>query len=147
MIKTWLVVGFAVMMMGCANSRPARVGVTNGQLMACPASPNCVCSQATDKEHAIAPLTYQGTAEDALSRLLALIRDTKRTTVVTAQERYLHVEFRSAFFRFVDDVEFHIDDAQKTIHFRSASRLGSSDFGVNRKRMEAIRQRFEKMSS
>ena len=147
MMKTWMVVGFAVMMLGCASGRPVRLGVANGKFTPCPASPNCVCSQATDTSHAIAPFSYQGAAEDALSRLLAVIRSMKRTTVVTVQERYLHVEFRSAVFRFVDDVEFYIDDTQKNIHFRSAARLGYSDFGVNRKRMEAIRQRFLQASS
>ena len=55
---------------------------------------------------------------------------------------YIHVEFRSAFFEFVDDVEFLIDDGAKLVHFRSAARMGSYDFNVNRNRMEDIRKRF-----
>ena len=65
-----------------------------------------------------------------------------RTTVVTVQENYIHAEFTSRLFRFVDDVEFCFDDDHKTIHLRSASRTGYSDLGVNRKRIERIRQRF-----
>jgi uncharacterized protein (DUF1499 family) len=71
----------------------------------------------------------------------------KRAKVVTAEVRYLHVEFTSAVFRFVDDAEFFIDDAQKLIHMRSAARLGYYDFGVNRKRLETIRQIFNGAAS
>jgi uncharacterized protein (DUF1499 family) len=66
-----------------------------------------------------------------------------RARVVKDEGNYMHAEFTSRIFRFVDDVEFVIDDAHKVIHFRSASRLGYSDFGVNRKRMEEIRKRFD----
>jgi uncharacterized protein (DUF1499 family) len=64
--------------------------------------------------------------------------------MVTVEDRYIHAEFTSALFRFVDDVEFQIDAESGLIHFRSASRVGRSDLGVNRKRMESIRMAFEK---
>jgi len=66
-----------------------------------------------------------------------------RVRIVTAGETYLHAEFTSAVFRFVDDVEFLLDDAEKVVHVRSASRVGHSDLGVNRKRVEALREAFE----
>jgi uncharacterized protein (DUF1499 family) len=62
-----------------------------------------------------------------------------RTKLVEENDSYLHYEFTSLLFRFVDDVEFLFDDESKTIHFRSASRTGYGDFGVNRRRMEVIR--------
>jgi uncharacterized protein (DUF1499 family) len=65
-----------------------------------------------------------------------------RTTIVTLEEDYIRAEFKSRIFGFVDDVEFWFDDEQKVIHFRSASRVGYSDLGANRKRMEKIRERF-----
>jgi uncharacterized protein (DUF1499 family) len=71
----------------------------------------------------------------------------KRVRIVTAEECYLHAEFTSALFRFVDDVEFLLDDGTKTIHVRSASRVGYSDLGVNRRRVEAIRYRFDALGS
>lgn len=77
-----------------------------------------------------------------MRKLTAAIQSMPRRKIVIATENYLHVEFSSAIFRFVDDVEFFLDDATQTIHFRSASRLGYSDLGVNRKRMEEIRRRF-----
>ncbi len=63
-----------------------------------------------------------------------------RIKLVEEEDSYLHYEFTSLLFRFVDDVEFLFEDATKTIHFRSASRVGYGDFGVNRKRMEEIRR-------
>jgi len=139
-MKTFFAVSIAVLFVGCAGSRPARMGVTDGKFIPCPESPNCVSSQSTDKIHAIEPLSYKGTLPEAQARLLAVIKGMKRANIVTEQEHYIHAEFTSAIFRFVDDAEFYIDDAQKVIHVRSAARLGYSDFCVNRKRMETIRQ-------
>lgn len=119
------------------------------QFAPCPESPNCVSTQApeSDEEHAIASFTYSGTATAAHEQLLAIIDEMPRTKMITDQAidggYYLHVEFRSRIFRFVDDVEFFIHDTGDTIDFRSASRLGYSDLGVNRKRMEEIRERFQ----
>jgi uncharacterized protein (DUF1499 family) len=62
-----------------------------------------------------------------------------RTRVVSEEANYLHAEFTSRLFRFVDDVEFHVDENAGLIQFRSASRAGRNDFGVNRARMEQIR--------
>jgi uncharacterized protein (DUF1499 family) len=95
-----------------------------------------------DAEHAIAPLTYTGALADTRQRLLNVIESMRRTTVITVDERYVHAEFRSALFRFVDDVEFYFDDEPGIIHVRSASRVGHSDLGVNRERIEAIREYF-----
>lgn len=67
----------------------------------------------------------------------------KRARIVAAEERYIHAAFTSALFRFVDDVEFFLDEGTRTIHVRSASRVGYSDFGVNRRRVEEIRTRFD----
>jgi uncharacterized protein (DUF1499 family) len=84
------------------------------------------------------PIQCQGSLEDARQRLLGIVRALPRVSVVENRGNYMKLEFRSAFFSFVDDVEFEFDDAVKLVHFRSASRLGYYDFGVNRGRMEAI---------
>lgn len=88
------------------------------------------------------PIPYAGSLADARERLLRVLRARPRTRIVREDPDFLHAECRSALFRFVDDVEFVFDDTAKEIHFRSASRLGRSDFGVNRKRMEEIRRGF-----
>jgi uncharacterized protein (DUF1499 family) len=108
-------------------------------LVPCPASPNCVSTQATDTRHAIAPIRYRRSRVEAKEALKAVIRALPRTNLVEETDSYLHYEFTSLLFRFVDDVEFLFDDESKTIHFRSASRTGYGDFGVNRRRMEVIR--------
>jgi uncharacterized protein (DUF1499 family) len=108
-------------------------------LSPCPASPNCVSTQATDENHAIAPFQYKKSRAEAKEALKAAIATLPRTKLVQEDESYLHYEFTSLLLRFVDDVEFLFDEAIKTVHFRSASRVGYSDLGVNRKRMEQIR--------
>ena len=106
----------------------------------CPDSPNCVSTQAdpNDDTHYMSALPYSGTVWETKEKLLAIIKAQPRTTVVEERDTYLHVEFRSLIMRFVDDVEFYIDDAAGLVQFRSASRVGYSDLGVNRKRMETI---------
>ena len=146
MMKTFFAVSLTFLLMGCAGTRPARMDVTNGKFIPCPDSPNCVSSQSSDQLHAIEPLSYKGTPSEARARLLAVIKGMKRANIVTEQENYIHAEFTSAIFRFVDDAEFYIDDTQKIIHIRSAARLGYYDFGVNRQRMEMIRQLFNSAS-
>ncbi|MBI5800968.1 MAG: DUF1499 domain-containing protein [Verrucomicrobia bacterium] len=118
---------------------PTTLGLNGGKLAPCPDSPNCVSSLATDPRHAIAPFALnrsQGAAKEELRQAAAKL---PRARLVSETDDYLHFEFRSLIFRFVDDVEFHLDTASKTIHVRSASRVGQSDFGVNRRRVESIR--------
>ena len=129
----------SILIIGCAVGRPANLGVRDGRLAPCPSSPNCVSSQSTDKVHAVEPLTYSSSTPEAIADLKKIILQMERTKIITETSNYLHAEFVSALWRFVDDVEFFFDDHAKLIQVRSASRLGYSDFGVNRKRVEAIR--------
>lgn len=113
------------------------------RLKPCPDTPNCVSTLASDRMHAIAPLTYDGRGDDAQSALRTVIEKMPRSKIVADEPGYLHVEFRSLIFRFVDDVEFVVDDDAKVVHFRSAARMGRGDLGVNRRRMERIRRAFD----
>lgn len=88
------------------------------------------------------PIPYHGSMEDAKRRLLGIVRALPSVSVVEDRGNYIKLEFRSAVFSFVDDVEFEFDDAKKVIDFRSASRVGYYDFGVNRRRMETIIRKF-----
>jgi uncharacterized protein (DUF1499 family) len=98
-----------------------------------------VSTQAQDERHAIAPFRYRKSRMEAKEALKAAIGTMPRTKLLEEDEAYLHYEFTSLLLRFVDDVEFLFDDEPKTIHFRSASRTGYGDLGVNRRRMEEIR--------
>ncbi|MDZ7953954.1 MAG: DUF1499 domain-containing protein [Nostoc sp. DedQUE12b] len=126
-----------------AGKRPNNLGISNGKLASCPNSPNCVSSQSTDASHQIAPLTFTSTPEEAITNLKQIIESLPRTKIITESQDYLYAEFKSALLGFVDDVEFYLDRAANLIHVRSASRLGQSDLGVNRKRIETIRAKFK----
>jgi len=123
------------------GSRPNDLGVKDGRLKPAPSSPNAVNSQATDVQHRIAPLTYRTTAAQAMQALVKIVKATPSTTIVTQTADYLYVEYESQLLGFVDDVEFWFEPNAKTIQVRSASRLGLSDFGVNRSRIEDVRRK------
>jgi uncharacterized protein (DUF1499 family) len=133
-VTLFLIVMSAV---GCSGHAP-----TPGALSPCPGSPNCVSTKSDDPGRAMPPLPYLDSGRESMDRLVRIIREMKRATIVTAAPSYLHAEFRSALFRFVDDVEFVLDDSARLVHFRSASRTGYYDFGVNRRRMEQISDRY-----
>ena len=118
------------------------IGIVDGKLHPCPKSPNCVSTQAIDEKQKMEPIKYSGLLIDAKAKIISIINSLKRSKVITNEENYIHIEFRTATFRFVDDVEFLFDDKEKVIHFRSRARMGYSDMGVNRKRMEKITKLF-----
>lgn len=126
-----------------------KLGIENGLLMACPSSPNCVSSQAGGEEHFIEPIKTTGSTSTAKTTLLKILNGSARTTITQTEDNYIRAEFVSLFFRFVDDVEFLIlemSPEETVVHVRSASRVGHSDFGVNRKRVEKIRDQFTAMN-
>ncbi len=127
------------------GKRPSNLGVRDGKLAPCPSTPNCVCSQSEDAGHKIEPLTYKSTPQVAFSQLKQAIASQPRTKIITQSPNYLYAEFTSAIMKFVDDVEFYLDEDAKVIHVRSASRLGQSDLGVNRKRIETIRAKLQEL--
>ena len=140
MIKAFSsLLSLGILVAGCTGSRPMNLGVHDGKLAPCPASLNCVSSQSADKDHAVAPFPFSGTPAEAMAKLKVVLSTMPRARLVTATETYVHAEFTSALFRFVDDAEFWFDERTRTIHLRSASRVGSSDLGVNRKRVEHLR--------
>ena len=121
---------------------PPALGPVAGQLLPCPASPNCVGSQDPDADHQLAPLAFTGTGTEAMARLRMLVLAEPRARVTEERAGYLRAEFTSRLFRFVDDVELLLDEPAKVVHVRSASRVGHSDLGVNRKRLEHLREAF-----
>ncbi len=130
-----------------AGKRPTNLGVQSGKLAPCPSTPNCVNSQSQDSEHKIEPLTYNSSAAQAIADLKTVIQSLPKTKIVAETDNYIYAEFTTKLMGFVDDVEFYVDDAAKTIHVRSASRLGQSDLGVNRKRIETLRAKLNELRS
>ena len=114
------------------------IGVKDGKFQPCPKSPNCISSQSTNEKHKMEPLSYLTNLEEAKTKIKDIIGSFKRTKLITEEVNYLHFEFRTATFKFIDDVEFYFDDSSKRIHFRSAAQKGYSDMGVNKKRMKKV---------
>jgi len=129
----------------CGGERPQTLGVHDGRLSPCPSSPNCVTSQGGNGNHSIAPLTFTGNPVLALQELREVLAARADTTIVAQESHYLRVEFRTTFF--VDDGEFLLDAEGRRIEMRSASRVGYSDLGKNRTRLEEIRRGLEKARS
>ena len=117
--------------------RPTNLGVKDGRLAPCKRTPNCVSSQAdpADREHYIAPIAFRG----AMSDLRSAVESMERATVVSLKGNYLYAEYRTRLLRYVDDLELFYDERAGLVQVRSASRLGRKDFGVNRRRVEALR--------
>jgi uncharacterized protein (DUF1499 family) len=132
-----------------ADSPPAGIGVTDGRLAPPSATPNSVSSQAgrypNHPQRAYAsmePLRFSGDGTVAMQKLATVMRALPGARVTAQDGDYLRAEVTTRWLGFRDDVEFVLDRSAGVIHFRSASRLGSDDLGVNRARMETVRARF-----
>jgi uncharacterized protein (DUF1499 family) len=123
-----------------SGSVPENLGVMDQRLSPCPESPNCVSSQISDDAvHGIAPLSYQGDLETVHNLLVEILGVVPGTTIVEEKDDYIRAEAHSRLMGFVDDLEFYFPEDTQIIEVRSASRLGESDLGVNRRRLEQIR--------
>jgi uncharacterized protein (DUF1499 family) len=124
---------------GCSGKQPDTMGMGPSGLKGCPKSPNCVSSDAKDKAHAIEPFRLKGAPNASWPRIQDEIASMPGWTIVTATDTYIHVECKSRIFRFVDDLELYLDSSKGIISIRSASRIGYSDLGANRRRVEFLR--------
>lgn len=109
------------------------------KLTPCPQSPNCVSSLAEDASHYVEPFRYEGDAAKVRYEILSILNAMNGVRVTESDDDYIHAEFTSSIFRFIDDVEFYFEPAEKVVQVRSASRKGYYDLGVNRRRIEKIR--------
>ena len=135
----------SLLITGCTGEHPQHLGSNNGRLAECPETPNCVSSFSKDSEHQVSPFRFSSTPEKLIQDIKTMLNKIKEARIVTAKEYYIHVEFTSKVFRFVDDIEFLLDPKTQTLHFRSASRVGHSDLGVNRKRIETLKTALTKL--
>jgi len=137
--KTLLLLSCLLLAACAGGTSMTTLGIHNEKLAACPTSPNCVSSDAEAAEQQIEPLRLSVAAEDAWREAQAVVASLPGTKIVTVASDYLHAECRSTVFGFVDDLELHLRPEERLIAVRSAARLGYSDFGVNRKRVERLR--------
>lgn len=129
-----------------AGRRPDYLGVNDGKLARPKRTPNCVSSQAepADAEHYVAPIAFRGTPVEAMVAAKRAVESMERASVMREAPGYLYAEFRSKLLGFVDDLELYFDEPAGAFHVRSASRLGRRDFGVNRRRVEALRAKLQR---
>lgn len=128
------------------SPRPEGLGVAHGQLKPCPGTPNCISTQSAreDAYEKREPLALATTPKQAIDRLATIINKMPRTKIIEHTDSYLYAEFRTFAMRFIDDVEFYADPATGLLHYRSASRLGRKDFGVNGKRIGEMLEAYNK---
>jgi uncharacterized protein (DUF1499 family) len=139
-VVSFVVSGVLITILSCA-SNPPKVQLVDGKLRACPSSPNCVSSESGVTSSRVEPLTFKGPTERAWSELKETIRE-MGGKIQEEHDGYLWATFTTRLFRFVDDVEFRIVSTDGMIHVRSGSRVGYSDLGVNRRRVEKLRALF-----
>ncbi|ELK47597.1 DUF1499 domain-containing protein [Halobacillus sp. ACCC02827] len=121
------------------------IGVKSGRLSACPDKPNCVSTQADQEEKRMSPLPFTRDLETSKKHIMNVLGDMDRTKVEIEEDHYIHTVVTTKVLKFKDDVEFYFDPDERVIHFRSASRVGYSDFGVNKKRMQEISKKYEQV--
>ncbi len=129
---------------------PQDLGFKEGKLKRISRTPNSVSSQADlwpddrQKDYsAIAPFKATGDGSAEMKKIADALGAMPRTKIVSQTPIYIYAQSTTALLKFTDDLEFALDAAAGVIHVRSASRLGQKDFGVNRARIEALRQAIE----
>ncbi|QUX92769.1 DUF1499 domain-containing protein [Marinomonas sp. A3A] len=134
-----LFVGFFIYV-NMSNKLPEGLGVTDGELMPCPSTPNCVSTQASpeDLDHYAEPVVYTGDRMKTQLSIESFMLNKGNTHLVSSTLGYVHFEVKSPLVGYIDDVEFYLPAADSVVHIRSASRVGYSDFGVNRERVRQI---------
>ena len=129
----------SMLLLACTGKRPTNPGVSDSGLAPCPSSPNCVSSDARDSNHKVPPFRLDARPGEAWKVARELVLELPRVHIVKESSDYIHAECRSHLLGFVDDLELQLRSAEGIIAVRSASRMGYSDFGVNRRRVEALR--------
>ena len=138
--QVFTIISFSIIISSCAGKAPTTIG----QFAVCPETPNCVSTKNINTKNYISPIYYKGSLDSAKRFLLLAIKPIKSVSIKKELEQFIHIEVTSKIFGFVDDVEFYLNEPG-IIHFRSASRIGYSDLGVNRERMETIRKTFQNL--
>jgi len=149
-MKALLILVVGIILLTClvmtalsCTARPPKAGLLEGRLRPCPGKPNCICSEDEKTDAWVEPLTFQGPPARAWGRLKAALQEIGGT-IQRQNDQYIWATFSTRVFRFVDDVEFRMVTDENTIHVRSASRVGYSDLGLNKRRMERLRSTFYK---
>lgn len=138
-----LLVVLAPIVLSMLSRIPSEVGLVEGRLRECSSKPNCVCSARADRDSFVEPLAVHGNPDAAFRSLQEFLKQQSQVTIEKVEVDYIHSVFKTPLLRFCDDVEFHLDREAGVIQIRSAARIGYSDLGQNRDRVEWIREHWE----
>ncbi|MDO8704582.1 MAG: DUF1499 domain-containing protein [Sulfuricaulis sp.] len=117
------------------------LGVVDGRLRPCPGTPNCVNSEDQGKPWYIEPLSFKNPTAESWKNITRAIQEMGGKVEID-KNGYIRATFMTSVFRFVDDLELRLDKNNAVIQVRSASRVGRSDMGLNRKRVNELRAKF-----
>jgi uncharacterized protein (DUF1499 family) len=126
------------------NLTPKNLGVNNGKLVKMPNKPNAVSSQTDEKDKKVEALEFKGNLKDSKENIIKAIENYGDAKIIKNENDYIYAVFTTGKMKYHDDVEFYFDDREKLIHFRSASRIGYSDMGLNRERYNKLRDVYYK---
>lgn len=137
---------FWLAVLSVVSRNQSELGIADGCLRPCPGTPNCVNSEDQGKPSYIEPLSFKGPAEASWKKIAGVIQELGGKIEID-EDGYIRARFMTPVFRFVDDVELRMDENNAVIQVRSASRVGRSDLGLNRKRVNELRAKFSRASS
>ncbi len=135
----WRLILMTIFLISCSGERPKDIGVYDSTFSPCPKTPNCISSDAIDSKHKTNAFELNSAHAENWKAIYNAVDNLPNTKIITFNDRYLHAECSSAVFGFVDDLQLHLRNNTKHVAIKSAARLGYSDFGVNQKRIEQLR--------
>lgn len=118
---------------------PNNIGLVEGRLRDMPKKDNAVSSQTDIKEKFVEPLSFKEDLQNSKLIINNIIKNYEGSKIITDEQNYMHIVFTTGKMRYKDDVELLFDETNNLIHYRSESRIGYSDMGLNRKRYENIK--------
>ena len=121
---------------------PNDIGIVNGELAPLPKSPNCVSSYAIDSEKYVEPLPFVGDFEASKAKLLEVMARYGEMEIISDKGTYMHIVFTTGKMKYHDDIELLFDLTLNKINYRSASRIGYSDMGLNKERYSEIKKNY-----
>ncbi|MDF1617075.1 DUF1499 domain-containing protein [Petrocella sp. FN5] len=149
-IKMWIAIIVVVMVSGVfismvvGNMKVSKLGVREGLLAEMPETPNAVSSQTRDEDKKVAPFPYKEDLQTTKEEIKLAVKAYGDAKIVEEESNYIRMVFTTGLMRYKDDVEFYFDDQEKVVHFRSASRIGYSDMGLNRERYNTLYEYYMK---
>ena len=139
LIISLAVILLIILVMAVQNARtPSDIGLTAGRLASLPKSPNAVSSQAEDEGKRVSPFPFKENLEESKQSLKHALYTYGNIEILTEESHYIHAVSTTKTMKYRDDLEFHFDEQAGVIHFRSASRVGYSDGGLNRERYNSL---------